>query len=190
MTFGLIPQSSSELVAKFGVKNFPQLVVIPAPNVSPVFYNGKLTLQDMLRFLNQQLRQAEEERKKDTKGVFLELTKTSKTLCPKDSFCIILFVNPNKISNFVPILQEVQRAHPKFNVMWVNRTKQKSFEEIFNGEPNQDFSALFINTKRSKFVWLDEELTQQSLKLFIDKAVSGDVSWEKLSLETPLDTLV
>jgi len=119
--------------------------------------------------------------------LFFELSK-SKALCPHDGMCIIFFINHDENNMFLPILHSVQRTHPKFHVMWVDRKKEKSFEGEFLGSTNKE-SVVFYNSKRSKFALMEDiEWTETSVSLFIDKATSGDINWKKLD-RNPLELL-
>jgi len=186
MMFGLIISSNSKLIERFGVKQFPKLMVVL--NNQPITYSGKFTLQELQKFFVQQVKQADEIRKKDTSGVFLELNKKSKSLCPKDSFCVMFFIDAKDNTAYAPLLQEAQRRHPKFHIMWVDRIKQRFFVEVFYGGLDSD-AVLVYNSKKSKFSLLEDEISNRSVELFIEKTSSGDTKWSKLEGGSPLNYL-
>jgi len=185
MMFGLVSQSSTNLVNQFKVTKFPQVIMISAPNTPPIPYEGSLNFQEMQKFLTQLLKKVDEEQKKDTSGIFLELTSKTKSLCPKDSICAMFFLDPMTKSTYIPILQQIQTAHSKFNVMWIDRTKQSSFEEVFYGGPATQ-GVLVYNYKRNKFVWMEDvDITQKTVTQFIEKIISGDVFWNRVHDNEP-----
>ncbi len=187
MVFGVVSEMDHELVKKFGITEFPSVVVIPNPLVEPRTSKGELNynkLKDMLQKI------AQDTSKENIAGA-IKLTKHSKHLCPDGEYCVISFL-PSETKEAMDTIKESKTRFNNFHFSWVDKNKQTAFERSFPGSPiksNRDSAALVYNRKRGKYAWASLD---SGFKSFLDSVISGDVQWQKLEGDTsaPMNSLV
>lgn len=199
LNFGLVRSSDSILVDKYGVKDFPTILVIKAGEKRPILYKGKeFNFDKLFEFLNVYSEVFvpgggssldSSATKQWMTEVFPELhDKSARDIClgTDGTLCVILLTKqkpaPELTAHFEALNTKFDRKidrGAKFKFMWLNVGVEPKWGETFKYE--QDKVIVLNPGKRKRYTNHEGELTKDSIAMTLDAISGGDARFNRLS---------
>ena len=177
LLFGEVRDSERKIIDKFGVKEYPTLMVVTDPYEGKGdIYKGDKDKIDMIsKFLNPySYKHANYARKMEVKE--LNMDTYSQGLCAKKStnICLIVF-EKSLLSAFEKLIASYDKDHIDF--VFADKHKLSSLHQQFG---NRQHKIVAYKPKYSKFLaYKDADYSEDRIKDFIDKVVGGGGEFEK-----------
>ena len=184
LLFGEVRKNSeSELIAKFGVTQFPTLLVITDPHTNEgEKYEGELKHDRLTKFLNNySYKTASYEKKLD----FIQLSIPAyrqQSVCSKRSsnMCFIFFTSSNVqkllLDQLRPLLDKF-KSDP-ITLTWVDKHEESELHQQF-GESKHHLIA--YKPKRGTFLgYKSADFAPESIGTFISDVLGGSGQWTKI----------
>eukprot|EP01017_Pseudomicrothorax_dubius_P005126 TRINITY_DN11211_c0_g1_i1.p1 TRINITY_DN11211_c0_g1~~TRINITY_DN11211_c0_g1_i1.p1 ORF type:complete len:398 (+),score=137.24 TRINITY_DN11211_c0_g1_i1:83-1276(+) len=201
--FGLVNKEEETLMKRYGVKTTPQIVVIKANEKKPLLYTGEIKYQAIFDFLNVHSETfvaggGSSQDSAATKAWLTEIVpelegKSGKDICfgVENVLCVILVSDGKPDKEYIETLKEAHKLFDrkidrgtKYNFMWVDRTKEAEFANIFGLESVPNI-AILNPGRRKRFVIHPGSVTLDSLKDTFDKISGGDMRFTNLKGDLP-----
>ena len=192
LVFGEIKQSESELVKLFHIKNFPTLmVVLDEEKNKNDFYKGKITYEDVKKYLN---KYADKKRNVDitkVKEMTYNLYNTLGVCSNTDSksICLIYLTNgkkpPKKELNLLENLSD-KYENDHIKVFYLDLKKNRYFFDTFDDVDSSNCQAIIVKGKRKKYISLNKDEFKENINNVIENIISGGGNFKRLSKELKL----
>jgi DnaJ family protein C protein 16 len=192
LIFGEIKNTELELLKLFNVKNFPVLMVVVDEEKNKYdYYKGKITYEDVKKYLN---KYASKKREVDTtkvKEMTYNLYNTLGLCSNTDSksICLIYLTHGKKparkeLNILETISEKYENDHIK--VFYLDLKKNKYFFETFNDVDSSNCQAIIVKGKRKKYISLSKNEFNENINNVIDNIISGGGNFKRLIKELKL----
>lgn len=173
LLFGEVRKSDTEMLKRFGITEFPKIVVITDPySFENEVYTGEIKYDRITKFLNTySYKQAAYKKAAD----IVELTeqKYKSGVCKKTSsnICVILFTDASRslVEQVRPLLSSYENDPVTF--VFVDKEKEKEIHDLFGESSN---SVVAYKPKRGRYAaYRDQDLSTAGVKNFVDSILGG-----------------
>jgi DnaJ family protein C protein 16 len=192
LIFGEIKNTELELLKLFNVKNFPVLMVVVDEEKNKYdYYKGKITYEDVKKYLN---KYASKKREVDTtkvKEMTYNLYNTLGLCSNTDSksICLIYLTHGKKPARKeFNILEKISEKYENdhIKVFYLDLKKNKYFFETFNDVDSSNCQAIIVKGKRKKYISLSKNEFNENINNVIDNIISGGGNFKRLTKELKL----
>ena len=186
LIFGEVMQSEAELIKIFNIRKFPTLMVIIDEEKNRYdLYNGKITYEDVKKYLN---KYADKKRDIDASKVKEMTSSLYNTLgmCSSNdakSICLIYLTNGRKPSRKdMKLLENISDKYENdhLKIFYLDLKKNKYFFESFIDIDSSNTQAVIIKGKRKKFLSLNAEEFNTNINNVLENILSGGGNFKKL----------
>jgi curved DNA-binding protein CbpA len=187
LSFGEVRPSEKELVDKFGVKNFPTVMVLSEPEgYKGITYDGTLNRDSLEKFLNQFAYQAIKVEKTASVSEFTNDIYNKQKICNENdgkNICVLYIYNGDHLSAEDNILLEnvaKKYLNDPIKLFYINPSKYNHFWVSFDKE-DTNARIIVLRGKRKRYAALCKDKTDsQEIYNGIDNILSGGGSFKKL----------
>ena len=186
LIFGEIKQSETELVKLFNIKNFPTLVVVVDEEKNKNdFYKGKITYEDVKKYLNKYANKKKDVDNTTIKEMTYHLYHTLGLCSNTDSksICLIYLTNGKKLTRKeLKLLENLSEKYEKdhIKVLYLDLKKNKYFFNTFDDVDSSNCQAIIVKGKRKKYISLNKNEFHENINNVIDNIISGGGNFKKL----------
>lgn len=186
LSFGEIRHLETELVEKFGIKQFPTVFVLTDPeNYMGVAYDGPLKRDFLEKFLNQYAYNPKKvEKSISVKELTNEIYNRQKICNDNDNknICLIYITHEDSLSGAEnQMLEDIAKKYVNdpLVIYFINPDKYRYFWVSFDHEDN-DSKLVILKGKRRKYIPLKGDITTEEIVGKLDNVVSGGGDFKKL----------
>ena len=186
LIFGEVMQSETELLQIFNIRKFPTLMVIIDEEKNKYdLYNGKITYEDVKKYLN---KYADKKRNIDAskvKEMTPNLYNTLGMCSSKDakSICLIYLTRGSKPSRKdMKLLENISEKYENdhLKIFYLDLKKNKYFFESFQDIDSSNTQAVIVKGKRKKYLSLDKDEFNNNINNVVENIISGGGNFKKL----------
>jgi len=193
-----VKSSDDLLVAKYGIKQFPSLIVIKTGEKNPFVFKGKYEFNELFEFLNIYSEvfvpgggsSLESQATKQWMTESLpELTeKSANDICLEtDHICGVLLAGSKPNEAQTKLFEELNTLYDpkldrgaKFKFMWLNTSVQKKWAELL-GYSGSDKFVFIMPGKRKRFANHEADITKDGIRNTIEKIIGGDGRFTRIA---------
>ena len=189
LIFGEIMQNEKELIQLFGVRKFPTLMVIIDEEKNKYdIYNGKITYEDVKKYLNKYANKKRDIQTSKVKEMTYTLYNTLGICSNNDakSICLIYLTKGSKPSKKdLKLLESISDKYENdhLKVFYLDLKKNKFFLESFKDADSSNTQAVIIKGKRKKYISLDKKEFNDNINNVVENIISGGGNYKKLLKE-------
>ena len=186
LIFGEVMQSETELLQIFNIRKFPTLMVIIDEEKNKYdLYNGKITYEDVKKYLN---KYADKKRNIDAskvKEMTPNLYNTLGMCSSKDAknICLIYLTRGSKPSRKdMKLLENISEKYENdhLKIFYLDLKKNKYFFESFQDIDSSNTQAVIVKGKRKKYLSLDKDEFNNNINNVVENIISGGGNFKKL----------
>ena len=189
LIFGEVRQAAAELIKKFGVENFPSLIVLTeAESHKGIRYEGPYKKDQIIKFLREYAYNAGAKKKRASQGIVHEMTpgflkERGKCSDNDGGLCFLAIVSNSEKEKILEILRSLADSYKddpiSFAYVYEQSFEANALFERDVGVKVPGFVVLRAKKKRAGVYKGDIDL--EKIRNFIDETLGGSVSFTKMA---------
>lgn len=193
LSLGFVRQTETELVQRFGVQKFPNILVISeAETHKGVSYEGPLNRDGLEKFLNQYAYSTKKIEKTLSVNKLTQTLYSKQNICNDSdkNICIIYLSQTDDLSGEENLMLEKiaqKYLNDPVRVLFINPSTYLHFWVSFDSEDNKS-RFIILRGNRKKYIPIpDEDSINEKVTSVIDNILSGSGNFKKLKKKLNLN---
>ena len=202
LKFGIVRESSSDVVSTYQIRKFPTVIVIKSGSKKPFVFDKEINYRNLFDFLNvfsEQFATSEGSNSQDTKPWLFEAVpeltdKSAKEVCLNldKTLCVILFTQGKPETAVFDTLKELRKDFDNkldrsisFKFVWIDSSKHTHWNKEF-GVEGEGLAVRVLNPgRRKRFVKMEEPFGYKAVERTLEKIIGGDARFVNIRTELP-----